>query len=232
MRILAFDTAMGACSVAVCNAQTGDSVYEIRPMTRGQAEALVPMIDDLMEKSGVSYEDLDVIATTVGPGAFTGLRIGLSTARALAVSLDKKVIGFTTLDVLAKQYFAENSLSEQKQILVLLETKRQDFYLQIFDAFGNNKTEPMALSVEDVVPYIDKKETIVIGDVFERFYQALPNGVKQATICDDRYILPDPRILTQMLMDKDVRKYREPNPLYLRDADVSKPKKKNRILEK
>src|SRR5690606_16700300 len=82
--VLAIDTALGACSAAVYDAGFGQTLaVQSVAMERGHAEALVPMIERVMDKSRLAFEDLDRVVTTVGPGSFTGLRVGISAARGI-----------------------------------------------------------------------------------------------------------------------------------------------------
>ena len=97
MRILAFDTATSACSAALWeDGRVGARRFET--MTRGHAEALVPMIADVMDEAGTNFPRLDLIAVTVGPGAFTGLRIGLAAARGMALAAAVPCLGGLTDD--------------------------------------------------------------------------------------------------------------------------------------
>lgn len=121
MIILAFDTSVTGC--AVCVHKNGQDWVETFATERGQAEFLVPMIEKVMQQAEISYQDIDRIAVTVGPGSFTGVRIGLSTAKALALTLDRPLLGFNTLDVIA--------YGVVEKTLILIDTKRGDYYGQI-----------------------------------------------------------------------------------------------------
>jgi tRNA threonylcarbamoyladenosine biosynthesis protein TsaB len=100
--VLAFDTALDACSVAVVR---GDQVLAelSERMQKGQAERLAPMVQEAAGAAGVALPDLDRVAVTRGPGSFTGVRVGLAFARALALAIDRPCIGVSTLEALALQ---------------------------------------------------------------------------------------------------------------------------------
>ena len=99
MKILAADTALGACSVAVLD---GGRVlaHRFEAMERGHAEALAPMVEDAMRASGIAFADIDRLAVTTGPGTFTGQRVGLAFMRGLRVALKKPLTGITTLEAM------------------------------------------------------------------------------------------------------------------------------------
>ena len=106
MIVLAIDSALDACSVAIV--RDGRTLaYLSEQMNRGQAERLAPMVREAAEQASVAFDQIDRVAVTTGPGSFTGVRVGLSFARALALSLDKPCIGVSTLEALALEEGAE-----------------------------------------------------------------------------------------------------------------------------
>src|SRR5208337_3039984 len=97
MRVLALDTALAACSAAVLDTANGGLVAsESLLMARGHAEALLPLVERVMKKSGLAFANLERVAVTTGPGSFTGLRVGISAARGFGVATGIAVVGVTT----------------------------------------------------------------------------------------------------------------------------------------
>src|SRR5712671_5273176 len=102
MLILAIDTALDACAAGVLDTDSGRMIaQESLAMKRGHAEALMPLIARVMKQAGIAFTSLDRVAATTGPGSFTGLRVGLSAARGIALAADKPVVGLTTLTAYA-----------------------------------------------------------------------------------------------------------------------------------
>jgi tRNA threonylcarbamoyl adenosine modification protein YeaZ len=124
MNILAIDVSITGCSVAIFNQDSNLSLSKFFDTDRGQAEILIPMLDDIVRKAHLQMSDIDLIAVTRGPGSFTGVRIGLATARSLGLALNIPVIGISTLDVIARAH-------GDKSALFLIDTKRGDFYGQV-----------------------------------------------------------------------------------------------------
>src|SRR5512134_2331782 len=109
MLILSIDTALDACAAAVLDTSAGGAIArESQPMKRGHAEALMPLIARVMKASGIGFAELDRVAVTTGPGSFTGLRVGLSAARGIALAAGKPVVGVTTLTAFAAPVVSEN----------------------------------------------------------------------------------------------------------------------------
>jgi tRNA threonylcarbamoyladenosine biosynthesis protein TsaB len=174
MRILAFDTCFDACSVCVATARAGalserdagpserdaglsESVSEIELFETGHAERLVPMIGEVMERAGVSFSDIDRIAVTTGPGTFTGTRIGIAAARALALSTGISLVGLSSLEVMGALAGAElaNETSPGGEfagceLLVAADARRGEVYAQLFDATGLvARSSPQVLAIAD-----------------------------------------------------------------------------------
>jgi tRNA threonylcarbamoyladenosine biosynthesis protein TsaB len=125
VNILGLDTALGALSVAVLADETV-LAHEFREMPRGHAEALAPMVDRLMRDAGLAFAALDRITVTTGPGTFTGQRVGLAFARALALALKKPAIGVTTLDAIAEEALAK---THARWAIAAADAKRGEIYL-------------------------------------------------------------------------------------------------------
>jgi len=125
LKILAVETALGACSVALLD---GEKIlaHHFEEMARGHAEALAPMVRDIMREARLTFPVLDRLAVTTGPGTFTGQRVGLAFMRGLRVALRKPVIGITTLEAMAA---AANS----PRAAAIHDARRDEAYLLLWD---------------------------------------------------------------------------------------------------
>src|SRR5215472_5621814 len=128
MKILAVDTALGACSVAIIdNARV--LAHRWVAMPRGHAEALAPMVDDALREAGIGFADLERLGVTTGPGTFTGQRVGLAFMRGLRLALGKELVSVTTLEAMAAAVVAEAGVD---RVAVLHEAKRGEVYAALF----------------------------------------------------------------------------------------------------
>jgi tRNA threonylcarbamoyladenosine biosynthesis protein TsaB len=218
--ILAFDTALQGCSVGVC--AHGKVFTKAEPMTSGQGEKLVPMINEVLAEARLTFKEIDAIVTTLGPGAFTGLRIGLSAAKAFGLSLDKPVFGITTLQALALQYAKERS--QAHPLAVILESKREDFYFQTFSNDAKPDSDARAISGAEITKIVSKGDHVLIGDGVERF-------ARPVTI-EAQYLLIDAGFIAKFFYENKNTDVFTKNlePVYLRGADVTTPKKQIRPL--
>ena len=224
MRVLALDTALSGCSVCLYDANSLQAKSEQLEMNRGQAEALIPMVERVLKSSELEAPDIDLIVTTIGPGAFTGLRIGLAAAQGYALALDVPATGVITTQALAAMYFEDQKLESDEHLAVLIETKRDDFYVQTFDSNALAQTAPQALSREETEQLLKDKNVKFIGDGALRF-------ISDSSSYIDGYSLIDPLTVAKIGYKHFIDgKVRELKPLYLRPADVSKPKKTGRVI--
>lgn len=230
MKILTLDTAMSACSAGVYDTKTGTLSSSLLPMVRGHAEKLVPLIQSVLIESGLDFSDLGLVAVTTGPGAFTGLRIGMSTAEALALSLNIPVAGVTTLSALAAAYF--QSPKSGKALLVIIETKRSDFYGQMFSPDGEELSPPFAMSAEAIAESYLQDSVDLIGDANQRFMKELPDQYCHKVVAIEGYEVCSPGCIAKIaaaLFDSGALPERI-EPVYLRGADVSQSKKIYRVI--
>jgi tRNA threonylcarbamoyl adenosine modification protein YeaZ len=136
MRILAIDTALKACSVTVFDSAR-DSVLarENIAMERGHAEALMPMVARVMDQAESEFSQIDRIAVTVGPGSFTGLRVGIAAARGIALVIGRPAVGVSTLAA-----FAAPSITDDRADTVIsaIDARHEHVYLQMFGTRGRS----------------------------------------------------------------------------------------------
>ena len=140
MKLLAIDTALEACSVGVA-AGGGLPVLRSEIIGRGHAERLFGMLSDAMAEAGISFDQLDRIAVTTGPGSFTGVRVGIAAARGLALVTGCPVVGLGTLDVIAE---AARAAHGAVPVLTAIDARRDEVYAQAFAADGTPLSEPTA----------------------------------------------------------------------------------------
>lgn len=229
MLILAFDTATGGCGLAVLD---GDRVLVQRreAMSRGQAEVLIPWIGEALAEIGLVPADISAIASTTGPGAFTGIRIGLAAARGLALALDKPGIGIGCFDVFAAMAGKDTDCP----LLVAVESKRAELYLE---ARYQGDRQQQALAPADTAEWLGTIDTggkawHLIGDGVDR----LVKDLDPALVAGCEQTLPDPVILARLAQERltagtdpaDVVAQNRLNPIYIRPADA-KPARAARV---
>lgn len=155
MNILALDTTLEACSAAVRYKRDGafaeTASYE--RLVRGHAERIMGMVRQVMRDAGLAFEEVDRIAVTIGPGTFTGVRIGLAAARGLALAADKLLVGETSLRVIAKRFIDDahgaGNAPFDRPFAVAVDARRGQVYLQSFTPTAEPLTAPCTLSPAD-----------------------------------------------------------------------------------
>jgi len=169
MLILAIDTALDACAAAVLDTDAGQLIaQESQPMRRGHAEALMPLIARVMKASGIAFAALDRIAVTTGPGRFTGLRVGLSAARGIALAADKPVVGLTTLTAYAAPVVGQNS---EHPVISAIDARHDHVYFQVVSGDGGSLVRPRVAPVGEALdavkfgaPHLVGNAAIILAD--------------------------------------------------------------------
>jgi tRNA threonylcarbamoyladenosine biosynthesis protein TsaB len=223
--VLAFDTACDACSAAVW--QDGAvRAREFAAMARGQSEALLPMIARVMAVANLEFADLAAIGVTVGPGAFTGLRIGLAAARAIALASGKPAVGITTLDAIAA---AQPPMAAS--LVVAIDAKRDDLYLQQFAGGASWQATGLPIAQLPTAVTPPAGAFAIAGDGAARLYAALDGDARaRATVIAD-HALPDAAIVARLAAARLMSgaALSSPRPLYLRPPDAKLPLDGGRI---
>ena len=172
MRILAIDTALEACSAAVL--ETGRAAViaaETRVMARGHAEALMPMIARVMDAAHSEFAELDRIAVTVGPGSFTGLRVGISAARGIALAAGKPAIGLTTLAGFAAPHI---SADDTRPVAAVIDARHEHVYLQVFGPGGRTVVAPRIAPLREAVLAAESGTARIVGSAADLMAASWP----------------------------------------------------------
>jgi len=216
MLILALDSAGSACSVALW--RDGDVLARrFAVMARGQSEVLVPMVGEVMAEAGTAFADLDLLAVSVGPGAFTGIRIGLATARALALAAGKPVAGIATTEAVAAAIPAAQR--QGRDVLVVMDSRRAELWVQRFGA-GLCPSGPIQALLPEQVATQMAGPLVLAGDG-AALVAPLMTG---AILADVTHV--DAGLVAELAAKAWPGQVLPAEPLYLRDADItpSRPK--------
>lgn len=217
--VLAFDSAGNSCSAAVLS-DGRLRAQRFAAMERGQAEALMPMIQAVLAETEIPIDRLDLIAVTVGPGAFTGLRIGLAAARGLSLASGVPALGVTSFAAVAAAVPVE--LRAGRPLVVALASKRAELYLQIFGQAGS-EGDPALVAPADAAAFVPAGELLLAGDAAARLVAALPG---RSTIMAPGHGMAHAAEVALLGAAAWHPGFRPPplRPLYLRAPDTTTPR--------
>jgi tRNA threonylcarbamoyladenosine biosynthesis protein TsaB len=220
MLILAIDTALDACSAAVLDTSASQIIaQESQAMKRGHAEALMPLIARVMKASGIAFTSLDRIAVTTGPGSFTGLRVGLSAARGIALAADKPVVGLTTLTAFAAPIVAENG---EHPIISAIDARHDHVYFQVVSGDGSPLIKPKVAPIEEALDASRLGTPHVVGNAANILADRWPPSAPPPFKVDPRAA---PDITWVAWVGAAVSPEAAPaRPYYLRAPDAKPPK--------
>ncbi len=160
-RILALDTALGACSVAVIEAGSDLPLGVIaESMEKGHAECLLPMIELLMASVDGGFSTLSRVGVTIGPGSFTGIRVGISAARAIGLALNIPVLGVSTLSAYAAPLIA-HPIGDV--VAIAIDAKHGNVFFQAFAPGGRTLVAPRLISIKEAARAIGAGSVRIAG---------------------------------------------------------------------
>ncbi|WP_375413587.1 tRNA (adenosine(37)-N6)-threonylcarbamoyltransferase complex dimerization subunit type 1 TsaB [uncultured Bradyrhizobium sp.] len=219
MLILAIDTALDACAAGVLDTEGGRLIaQESLPMKRGHAEALMPLIARVIEASGSAFAALDRIAVTTGPGSFTGLRVGLSAARGIALAAAKPVVGVTTLTAYAAPIVNKGG---EHPVISAIDARHGHVYLQVVAGTGSSLVWPRLASIEEALDAARFGPPHLVGNAAQILGQRWPADAPPLRI--DAQPAPDIAWVGWLgaAVDPETAPAR---PYYLRAPDAKPPK--------
>jgi tRNA threonylcarbamoyladenosine biosynthesis protein TsaB len=216
MRVLAIDTALEACSAAVLDLDyRGIVAVESLTMARGHAEALMPLIARVMHEAAIEFAELDRIAVTTGPGSFTGLRVGISAARAIALTAGKPAIGLSTLAAFAAPLIADD---DSTNVVAAIDARHTQVYLQVFGRGGRTLVSPRIATLRDALRLSVSGPARLVGSGAQAMAAAWPKEAEPPLLVENRAA---PEIAwVARLGAAAAEGYGPPKPLYLRAPDA------------
>ncbi|MBZ9762032.1 tRNA (adenosine(37)-N6)-threonylcarbamoyltransferase complex dimerization subunit type 1 TsaB [Mesorhizobium sp. CA8] len=212
MKLLAIDCAASLCAACVYDAGAGEELgREVRDLGKGHAEHLMAVIETALQAGGIGYPDLDALTVSVGPGSFTGLRVGVSAARGLALALKIPAIGVTTLDALAVE---GASAFPGRAVLAALDAGREEIHAALYDEVLAEAYGPSVVTLSGATTMAVNAEAVLVGtaapQIAEMADRAFDTGPVAATA----------DIATYARLASIRGPGEKPKPLYLRGADA------------
>jgi tRNA threonylcarbamoyladenosine biosynthesis protein TsaB len=220
MLILAIDTALDACAAGVLDTDAGRLIaQESEGMKRGHAEALMPLIARVIKASGIGFAGLDRIAVTTGPGSFTGLRVGLSAARGIALAADRPVVGVTTLTAYAAPIVSRNV---EQPVISAIDARHDHVYFQVVGGDGSSLIRPRVAPIEEALGAAQFGAPYLVGNAATILAERWPADAPPPFKVDPQ---PAPDIAWVAWLGAAVSPDTAPaRPFYLRAPDAKPPK--------
>ncbi|MCP4522579.1 MAG: tRNA (adenosine(37)-N6)-threonylcarbamoyltransferase complex dimerization subunit type 1 TsaB [Cytophagales bacterium] len=221
-KILSIETSTPICSIAIH--QEGILLdYQDLNGEKSHSEQLTLMIEDLLKKHNMTFQDLSAIAVSSGPGSYTGLRIGTSTAKGLCFALDIPLISVSTLEAIAYQVEDSNAL-----ICPLLDARRMEVYCMLLDKEHKALDKPYAKIIDEssFAEELSQQEIIFVGNATEKCVEVIQH--ENAIFRNN--VLPSARSMGKIAFEKYTKETFEDvayfEPFYLKAPNITTPKKK------
>lgn len=221
MKILAIDTSSSVCSVAILE---DDKLIDKNELDDGRthSENLMPLLDELLKRNSIDIKEVELIACTVGPGSFTGIRIGVASIKPIAEVLNIKVASIMSLEALAR------NVENKETIVSLIDARNNQVYCGIFDKEYNSKEEYIADDINEVIKVLEKYDNITfVGNGSILHQELLTQKLRNVEFSDNN------KQSAENVGKMGYKKYLENNlctadtimPVYLRKSQAERLKK-------
>jgi tRNA threonylcarbamoyladenosine biosynthesis protein TsaB len=221
MKILSIETSTRVGSVAIIEDEHLIAEYILNVVST-HSERLLPSIDQILKDSQLTVRDIEGFAVSLGPGSFTGLRIGISTVKGLALGTGRAVVGVPTLDCLAHNIAFTHLL-----VCPILDARKGEVYTALYQGDGSGKLEKLtpdlAIKPEELLTRI-KEPVIFLGDGVEAYRDTLRSGQDNCLFAPAYLNQPRASVLAKLGLEKfkqgHIFKEEEIQPLYCRLAEA------------
>jgi tRNA threonylcarbamoyladenosine biosynthesis protein TsaB len=226
--VLAFDCAVSGLGIAVV--RDGIRLAGFGEGGRDQAATLLPAIERVLGQAGVGRRELSLIAVTIGPGSFTGVRVGLAAARGLAVGLGVPLAGVATTSVLLAQ-----AVPRGRPVVAAIDSRLGDWFCAIGGDGDESEPAPFVAAVPELASRLGGRPCLVIGSGAQTL---APQLVAAGIDAVAEEALPDPVIIARLAADAGAEAWRRrnerdglPRPLYLRGVNITLPDGARRTVD-
>ncbi|MBL6664754.1 MAG: tRNA (adenosine(37)-N6)-threonylcarbamoyltransferase complex dimerization subunit type 1 TsaB [Rickettsiales bacterium] len=215
MKILAFDTSSNSLSISLLENNQPTSEFTLSPNSN-QSELLIPEIEKILNENQTSYQDLDLIAATNGPGSFTGSRIGLTAARTIKLATKLPLILLNSCQIIAFKH--RKQLSDHQQIFVALDAKANEIFYATYNTINDIKSSditPQITTLDTIQSYLPKEPYFLCGSAANLIDKTKESDQIQA------------QFIGQLAFElhKENHQTQNLNPIYLRSPKITKRKK-------
>jgi len=212
MKLLAIDCAASLCAACVYDAAAGNELgRQVLDLGKGHAEHLIAVIEAALSAGGIGYRELDAIAVSIGPGSFTGLRVGVSTARGLALALKIPAIGVTTLEALAAE---AATIFRGRAVLAALDAGREEIHAALYDKALVETYGPAVTNLAAATAMAERTNAVLAGTAARQI------ATEAGRAFDIGPLGSTADIATYARLAAAKGPGERPKPLYLRGADA------------
>lgn len=183
MKILAIDTSSKVCSVSILE-DNNLIIEKHNNDEKTHSQKLMPLIDEIFKCTNLALNDIGLLACCIGPGSFTGIRIGVSTIKAFADAKNIPVVGITSLESLAY------NISEANLIASIIDAKNNNVYFSLYDFDGNFYSlieQPVADNIDSIIGILKKysRKVVLVGDGAINHFDLIKEQIGNAILADD-----------------------------------------------